>query len=225
MFDFMKTAAVTTLAALGLWTAPAFAQNAAAQDAEDFISHNAQEVISSLQELQSGEVQLGAVRTDFRERIQTLADIDRITNFVLGRYRRTASEDQLSQFRGTFREYAFSVYESELGNYAGQTLNVTGSITRSPGDYIVETEVTGGPEGGRYEVNWRLLENDTGTLQVVDVQVMGIWLAQTQRDQITSVIGNARGDVSAATTLLRSRLESGDLPAAEDLADDRSDAG
>lgn len=219
MFDFVKTAAVTAVAALGLLTTPVFAQTAAAQNAESFISQNAQDVISSLQALDSGEVQLQTVREDFRERIQTLADLDRITNFVLGRYRRTASEGQLSQFRDTFREYAFSVYESELNNYAGQTLDVTGSITRSPGDYIVETEVTGGPRGETYEVNWRVLESDSGDLQVVDVQVLGIWLAQTQRDQITSVIGNHRGDVSAATELLRSKLSSGDLPTAEDLSD------
>ncbi|MGX6648369.1 MlaC/ttg2D family ABC transporter substrate-binding protein [Maricaulaceae bacterium MS644] len=219
MFDFVKTAALTAFAVLGLWSAPVLAQSAAAQDAESFVSENAQEVISSLQELESGEVQLDTVREDFRERIQRLADLERITNFVLGRYRRTASEEQLTEFRDTFREYAFSVYENELNNYAGQTLEVTRTITRRDGDYIVESDVTGGPDGRTYEVNWRVLRNESGDLQVVDVQVMGIWLAQTQRDQIISVIGNNRGDVSAATELLRSKLDSGDLPSAEDLSD------
>ena len=218
MYASIRTAAFTVLAALIVWTAPVFGQ-ASAQDAEAFISENAQEVISTLQALEAGETQLEAVREDFRDRVQTLADVDRITNFVLGRYRRTADEAQLQDFRDTFREYAFSVYENELTNYAGQELEVTGSVTRRPGDYIVETEVTGGPDGQTYEVNWRVLENDSGDLQVVDVQVMGIWLAQTQRDQITSVIGNNRGDVSAATELLRSKLEEGDLPGAEDLQD------
>ncbi len=215
----LHTLAVTALAAIAVWTAPVFAQTDSAREAEDFIAENAQEVVSSLQQLDAGEIQLDAVRADFRERIQVLADVDRITNFVLGRYRRTADEAQLETFRETFREYAFSVYESELTNYAGQTLDVTGSVTRSPGDYIVETEITGGPEGGTYDVNWRVLEGESGQLQVVDVQVVGIWLAQTQRDQITSVIGNNRGDVSAATDLLRSKMSSGDLPGAGDLSD------
>lgn len=219
MTAFMRTVALTVLSAFAVLTAPVFGQ-ASAQDAENFVSENAQEVISSLQALDAGERQLDAVRADFRDKVQSLADVDRITNFVLGRYRRTADEAQLSEFRDTFREYAFSVYENELTNYAGQTLDVTGSVTRSPGDYIVETVVTGGPEGREYDVNWRVLENDSGDLQVVDVQVMGIWLAQTQREQITSVIGNNRGDVSAATELLRSKLNSGDLPGADDLSED-----
>ena len=219
MTAFMRTVALTVLSAFAVLTAPVFGQ-ASAQDAEAFVSENAQEVISSLQALDAGERQLDAVRADFRDKVQSLADVDRITNFVLGRYRRTADEAQLSEFRDTFREYAFSVYENELTNYAGQTLDVTGSVTRSPGDYIVETVVTGGPEGREYDVNWRVLENDSGDLQVVDVQVMGIWLAQTQREQITSVIGNNRGDVSAATDLLRSKLNSGDLPGADDLSEE-----
>lgn len=216
MTRHIRTAALAVLTA---WTAPVFAQNASAQDAEAFIAENAQEVISTLQDLDAGETQLDTVRDSFRDKVQTLADMDRITNFVLGRYRRTASEEQLSAFRDTFREYAFSVYETELTNYAGQTLEVTGTVTRGDGDYIVETEVSGGPEGGTYEVNWRVLGRAADELKVVDVQVTGIWLAQTQRDQIISVIGNARGDVSAATDLLRSRLESGDIPGADDLED------
>ncbi|XBQ16465.1 MAG: ABC transporter substrate-binding protein [Oceanicaulis sp.] len=210
---------LTAIAALFLWAAPVFAQNATAQEAESFVAENAQEVISTLESLEAGELALDQVRADFRDKVQTLADVDRITDFVLGRYRRVAGEDELSAFRDTFREYAFSVYENELQNYAGQTLEVTGSVTRKPGDYVVRSKVTGGPEGREYEVNWRVIENDAGELQVVDVQVMGIWLAQTQREQITSVIGNAGGDVTAATELLQSKLESGDLPGAEDLGE------
>ncbi|MFP4519279.1 MAG: phospholipid-binding protein MlaC [Oceanicaulis sp.] len=218
MMHSARTAAFTLMTAFAMLTAPVFGQ-ASAQDAEAFVSENAQEVISTLQSLEAGEAQLDSVREQFRDKVQSLADMDRITNFVLGRYRRTAGEEELSQFRDTFREYAFSVYENELTNYAGQELEVTGSVTRRPGDHVVETIVTGGPEGEDYEVNWRVLEDDEGDLHVVDVQVMGIWLAQTQREQITSVIGNHRGDVSAATELLRSKLAEGDLPGAEDLED------
>lgn len=216
MMHSVRALAATAFGALVVLTAPVFGQ-ASAQNAERFVAENAQDVISTLRELDQGETQLDAVREQFRDKVQSLADVDRITNFVLGRYRRTADEQALSTFRDTFREYAFSVYENELTNYAGQELEVTGSVTRRPGDFIVETKVTGGPEGREYDVNWRVLESDGGDLQVVDVQVMGIWLAQTQREQITSVIGNARGDVSAATELLQSKLNSGDLPGAEDL--------
>lgn len=189
-----------------LISAPAFALESSADEAEQFVQTNAEAVIDTLQALEEGERELEAVREEFRERIDTLADVERITNFVLGRYRRTASEETLAAFRETFREYAISVYETELTNYAGQTLTVTGSVTRSPGDYVVRSEVSGGPQGETYEVNWRVLERD-GALQVLDAQVFGIWLAQTQREQILSIIGDNRGDVSAATQALEERLD------------------
>ncbi len=201
------------LAAAFMLAGAASAQDTTARDAEMFVETNARGVIDTLQALEAGERDLDEVRAEFRQRIDNLADVERITDFVLGRYRRTASPEALSAFAETFREYAISVYETELTNYAGQTLTVTGSVTRSPGDYVVRSEVTGGPEGRTYEVNWRVLDSD-GDLQVLDAEVFGIWLAQTQREQILSIIGNNRGDVSAATQALRERLDNSDAQTA-----------
>lgn len=197
----------TLIAAIALTlAAPAalLAQSTTAEDAESFVQTQANQVIETLTELKDGQTDLTTVRQDFRNRIDALADVERISNFVLGRYRRTASEEELSQFRTAFRNYAIGVYESELSAYAGQQLDVTGSVTRNPGDYIVRSRVYGGPEGEEFEVNWRILETD-GDLKAVDVEVLGVWLAQTQREQILSVIGNHGGDVSAATEMLRNR--------------------
>ena len=143
------------------------------------------------------------------ERIDEIAAVDRITNFVLGRYRRTAEPETLDDFRTVFRTFARNVYEQELSNYAGQTLDVTGSVTRSEDDFVVRSKVTGG-NGEPTKVNWRIQEMD-GELKVLDAQVGGIWLAQTQRDQITSVIGNAGGDVSAAIEQLCDRIADQDM--------------
>lgn len=188
--------ALTALAPL------AMAQSTTADDAEAFVQTQANQVIETLTELNAGQTDLPTVQAEFRERIDALADVDRISNFVLGRYRRTASEDELTAFRTAFRTYAISVYESELSAYAGQQLDVTGSVTRNPGDYIVRSRVYGGPDGEEFDVNWRILES-SGELKAVDVEVLGVWLAQTQREQILAVIGDNRGDVSAATSMLR----------------------
>lgn len=183
-----------------------------ASAAERFVSENAEAVIDTLQAYRSGERELEAVKQDFRERIDELAAVDRITNFVLGRYRRTADEQTLEEFRSVFRDYAIGVYESELSNYAGQSLEVTGSVERRPGDYVVRSRVTGGSNAEPVEVAWRVQERD-GELKVLDAQIQGIWLAQTQRDQITSIIGDAGGDVTAAIEALRARMGDGDEPA------------
>jgi phospholipid transport system substrate-binding protein len=175
-----------------------------AQAAEAFVQQNAQDVIDSLRAYRSGERDLDVVKAEFRDRIEALTDVERVTNFVLGRYRRTGDVDDIAEFREVFREFAISIYENELTGYAGQTLEVTGSVQRSEDDYIVRSVVRGGENP--IEVNWRVLETDDG-MRVVDVQVERVWLAQTQREQITSIIGDNNGDVSAATRALRERMQ------------------
>jgi phospholipid transport system substrate-binding protein len=135
------------------------------------------------------------------------ADPERISVFVRGRYRRGADESEIAEFKEVFQNYAISVYERELGNYAGQELTVDGSVARREDDIIVRTTVTGGSD--TYQVNWRVLDGDAG-FQVVDVEVLGVWLAQNQREQITSLIGNAGGRISAATDVLRERMRTGE---------------
>lgn len=198
-----KTLMVSLALSLGALTS-ALAQTTTSDDAETFVQNQANAVITSLADLQQGETDLDSVRADFRNRIDDLADVERISNFVLGRYRRTASAEDLDEFRAAFRDYAIRVYERELGAYDGQQLEVTGSVVRRPGDYIVQSRVFGGADGREFDVNWRILERD-GALKAVDVEVFGVWLAQTQREQILSVIGNNRGDVKAATRMLQNQ--------------------
>lgn len=189
-------------------TLPA-AQAQAGQEAEAFVEANAQEIITLLQEFEDGERGMEELRTELRDKVIEIADVDRISNFVLGRYRRGADEGVLNEFREVFQEYAISVYERELGNYAGQTLEVEDSIERSENDIIVETVVSGGDGGDPVDVNWRVL-NDGAEFKVVDVEVLGVWLAQNQREQITSIIGNAGGDIGEATRVLREQIDSGE---------------
>lgn len=188
-----------------LFAAPARALQAGAGEAESFVQNNAREVIETLRAYSAGDRDLASVKAEFRNQIEELADVERVTNFVLGRYRRTGEAQAVAEFREVFREYAISIYENELANYSGQTLEVTGSVTRAPGDYIVRSRLTGGGQDP-VTVNWRVLDSEAG-LRVVDVQVADVWLAQTQREQITSIIGDAGGDVSAATRALRERLQ------------------
>ncbi|GGB71293.1 MlaC/ttg2D family ABC transporter substrate-binding protein [Glycocaulis alkaliphilus] len=198
------TAITGMLAALLLFvlSGPVSAQSAS--EAEAFVQREAQEVINALQAFHDGELDESTLRRNFRDRVDQLADVPRITGFVLGRFRRGADEAELEEFRTVFREFAINVYERELGNYAGQTLDVTGSVTRAPGDFIVRSTVRARGNGEDVAVNWRVMSGDNG-LRVVDAEVMGVWLAQTQREEITSIIGNAGGDISAATRALRQR--------------------
>lgn len=173
--------------------------------AETFVSENANEALAILNDSQ---VPLEVKKARFRDLVDQVADVPKITRFVLGRYARDADADELAEFSEVFRRYAIGVYESRLGDYAGETLHVTGSTDRKPGDSVVHTEIEGGAQNDDpLPVNWRVLTDEDGVSKVVDVEVFGVWLAINQRDEIVSVIQNNRGRLAAATAALRDALD------------------
>jgi len=167
--------------------------------AEQFVQTQAQRALSILAEHSRTE-KIHA----FRGFVDQVADVQTITHFVLGKYNRTVSPDQFQRFAVAFREYASNVYESRLNDYHGQTLKVTGSVVRRPGDVIVTSTILGGGQTQPTPVRWRVLQGPGGW-KVVDVEVGGVWLAITQQQDFVSTIDNAHGDVGVLIAQLEKR--------------------
>lgn len=201
---FNRTAAAAGLAVAALTPPAAFAD----ASAEAFVAENAGTVLEIL-----GDDALSTAdkAAQFRALIDDIADVPRVTRYVLGRYARTVSADDFTDFAAAFREYAIGVYETRLGEYGGETLEVTGSTdVRGARDVIVDTEVTGGSRDEPLEVRWRVMGGPDNH-RVVDVEVYGVWLAVNQQQEMVSIIGANGGRVSAATDALRERVEAGDF--------------
>ncbi len=143
----------------------------------------------------------------FRAFVDQAADVPRITDFVLGKYRRTITPAQHQQFAQVFRAYANSVYENRLGQYHGETLRVTGSAARQPGDVVVNSEVVGGRHPQPIQVAWRVIRGPQGW-KVVDVNVAGVWLAITERQDFVSTLDNNGGRIDVLINQLRTQTAS-----------------
>ena len=183
--------------------APAFAQ-ARDSGAEQFVQ---QEASRALQILKSNAPQ-GQEKAQFRAFVDQAADVPRITEFVLGKYRRTISPPDYQRFARVFRDYADSVYENRLGEYHGETLKVTGSAVRRPGDVVVDSEVVGGRRAQPVKVAWRVIRGPSGW-KVVDVNVAGVWLAITERQDFVSTLDNNRGDINVLIGQLQRQAHAG----------------
>lgn len=192
------SATLVAVAAFALGS-PSQAQNARDPSAEQFVQSSAQRVISVLADNSLGESQKEAA---FHSAIDDLADVPKITNFVLGKYARTITPEQKARFTPVFRTYAESVYRNRLDDYHGETLKVTGSTVRKPGDVIVATQVTGGQLSQPVLVSWRVL-GGPGHWKAVDVQFKGVWLAITQQQDFVSTIDNAHGNIDVLIAQLQ----------------------
>ncbi len=194
----------TTMAPLLPVTAPAaMADNARTERdaaAEAFVLTQANRALGILSDKGLG---VDAKKKAFRSFVDEVADVPAITGYVLGKYRRSLTEAEYNEFAVTFREYANTVYESRLGTYKGETLRVTSSIVRRPGDVIVTSEVVGGQTKQPLKVLWRALKRPDGAWRIVDVQVEGVWLAITEQQDFVSTLDTAHGDIRVLIAQLK----------------------
>ena len=177
--------------------APAAAQTQRDAAAEQFVQTEANRALGILNNHSTAE----KIRL-FRAFVDRVADVPRITSFVLGKYQRTITADQSRQFATVFREYASNVYESRLNDYHGETLKVTGSVVRKPGDVIVTSVIVGGQQSAPVAVRWRVLQTGAGW-KVVDVEVKGVWLAITEQQDFVSTVDNAGGNINVLIAQLQ----------------------
>uniref|UniRef100_B0SZH1 Toluene tolerance family protein n=1 Tax=Caulobacter sp. (strain K31) TaxID=366602 RepID=B0SZH1_CAUSK len=190
---------LTFFGALALAAAnPALAQ-ARDPGAEAFVQAKGQRVVGVLADKGMPDAQKKQI---FRQAIDELADVPRITNFVLGKYARAATPDQKARFTKAFRTYAENVYQNRIDDYRGEKLTVTGSVVRKPGDVIVNTTLSGGQIKSPLPVSWRVLGGGQ-TWKVVDVQFKGVWLAITQQQDFVSTIDNAGGNIDVLINQLQ----------------------
>ncbi|OYX29558.1 MAG: toluene tolerance protein [Caulobacterales bacterium 32-69-10] len=197
-------------AIMALGSVPAMAAQARDAAAEAFVQAQATRV---LQVLNDKATPRAAKRRTFEALVDQVADVPRITDFVLGKYNRTITPAQKQQFAALFRRFATNIYESRLGDYGGETLRVVGSTMRTPTDVIVATKAMGGGLKQPADINWRVLKGADGRWRAVDMQVQGVWLAITQQQDFVSTIDNAGGNVGVLIAQLQTQVAQQDAAA------------
>jgi len=190
-------------AAMLVFTAfPAFADTTT----EEYVRSNANDVLASLNEpgLDSHER-----RAKFQGYMDEFTNLDAVAKFVIGKYSKRFTPEEMDAYLITFRNYALAVYEFYFHEYRGRDVKVTGSTDRNARDSIVDTEIVRA-DGRELEVRWRVL-NRGGNYQVVDVALNAegnlIWLAIEQQAQFLSILDQNNGSVDALITKIESMTD------------------
>jgi len=136
-----------------------------------------------------------------------LADFDGpgIARFVLGRYWRSASEQEQQEFLRLFEDYVVFVYGTRLSNFGGETFKIRGSRTDESGT-IVSTDIVSPNGDAPIKVDWRLI-TDHGSFKINDVIIEGISMLVTQRSEFATVIQRHGGRVGELLAMMRERTK------------------
>jgi phospholipid transport system substrate-binding protein len=185
--------------ALTILFAPAFVSGArAANTAEDFVSSKIQ---AGFDILNNQSLSPDARRQRFASFLLDLTDVRRVALFLLGPYAAAAAPADLDAYIAAYQGYVMALYQSYFARYAGQSLHVTASRERAPGDFIVSTNLVGG-NTAPMEIDFRI-RTDGARPVLVDLGVGGVWLALAQRDEFGAVLGQNNGDIKALSAHLR----------------------
>ncbi|HZB92467.1 MAG TPA: ABC transporter substrate-binding protein [Stellaceae bacterium] len=142
-------------------------------------------------------------------------DMPRISRFVLGRYWKEASDTERQHFLQLFEEYVVRSYAQRFAQYSGETVKVTGARPEGETTTLVQSEVLQTSGAPPAKVDWRVRKDEDG-FKIVDVDVEGVSMVLTQREEFSSVIERA-GGVAGLNRELEQKLASGDTTMAAPL--------
>jgi phospholipid transport system substrate-binding protein len=200
-------AGVAIMAVLGF--AVAGAKAAPASDPAALVDNL---VSQALAMLQNNPVVDAQREQEFRALLEANFDIPRISRFVLGRYWNSASEEERQTFGQLFERWIVRIYAGRFKEYSGETVKVAGARAESETSSIVSTEIVQGTGAPPVKVDWRVRQ-EKGDFKIVDVNVEGVSLALTQREEFAAVVGRNGGTVGGLNKALEDKLTAGEVTA------------
>lgn len=137
----------------------------------------------------------------FRELFLSAFDVETIGQFVLGRYRRSATPEQIAEFNRLYAEDVVRTYSRRLSQYAGEKLVTLGSQPQDD-ETVVRSQILS-PSGQKpVSVDWRL-SKVSGSFKVVDVVIENLSMRSAQREDFSSVM--SAGGIDALIAGLRKK--------------------
>jgi phospholipid transport system substrate-binding protein len=170
---------------------------------ESFVQANIDKSYAILNDVASSESQRQA---QFRSLLSSFVDVRRVALFTLGPYVRSASATEIDAFVAAFMDFLTAVYRRGLDRYKKQKLTVTGSTERSHNDVIVYVRVSGQDEDpSQLQLAFRVRVAEDGRTLITDLQIEGVWLALTQRDDFMGYLQQHEGNIATLSSEVQKR--------------------
>ncbi len=173
------------LAFASVVTVPALASPV---EPDQFVQRISTEVLNKVRDdkaIREGDLQRISAFVDAT--IMPHVNFERMTALAVGRSWRQANPEQQKQLKEEFRALLLRTYSGALSQITDQTIRIKpfrGDAAAN--EVIVRSEIVG-KRGDPIQLDYRL-ERDGADWKIYDVNVLGIWVVQTYRDQFAQEI-------------------------------------
>ena len=173
--------------------APLNASGTDLKDEEEFVNKFADEAIIILS---NNEINDNEKNDKFTNLVMSAIDLNLISQFVLSKTWKSATNDQKERYISAFKKYFINSYANKLDQYSGERIIVTGS--EEAGKYIIVDSniIREGTDTLKINLKWRLL-NTNGDIKIIDLNIEGISLVIAQREEFQSFLTNNNSDLEA----------------------------
>ena len=180
------------------------AQAMQASDPSAVVTQLVHQAISIIQDKQQSDE---ARETKFHDLLQSGFDVPKISQFVLGRFWRSATDAQRQQFISLFQDWIVGVDAARFNDYRGQTIQVIGTRQESAATTVVQSQFVGQSGAPPVKVEWYVRKAGDNDYKIVDVSVEGVSMAATQRDEIAAVADRNGGSIDGLNQALKQRIQ------------------
>jgi len=180
--------------------APVYAQEA---DAQSTVKTAVDDVLATIKndpELRGGNMSKIFQLVD--QKIVPRADFKRTTQIAMGRFWSQASPEQQQQIQEGFKTLLVRTYAGALSNVKNQTVSYK-PFRAAADDTDVVVRSTVNNNGEPVALDYRM-EKTAGGWKVYDINISGLWLSETYKNQFADVISK-RGGVAGLVSFLNER--------------------
>lgn len=163
---------------------------------------------TALQQLTDQSISTDEREQRFRSLLQEGFDLRSISQFIIARHWRSASEEERKEFIQVFEDYLVQRFLPLFERYQGETFQTEGARVDSRNEDLSWVRVQfDRPQGDPVNTQWRVRHQD-GRYNILDVRAEGASMALTLRDEYGSVM-NQRGGLSGLIDVLNQKLDQG----------------
>ena len=128
---------------------------------------------------------------------QETVDIEGISLYSLGAYRKKISNEQLIRYKKVFKDYFLKSFSSRLAEYTNPEIDVLSKKKINKNYTIVSSKLVATEARPEVKIDWRVYTKNPDNLLIRDLIIEGLSLARTQKEEFSSIINSNDGNIEA----------------------------
>ena len=124
-------------------------------------------------------------------------DIYGVGMYSLGATRKSLTNEQLKTYNQVFENYFLKSFADRLAEYSNPIIEVNSKEKLNENYTIVSSTLVATDKRPEIKIEWRIYTKNPDKPLIRDLIIEGLSLARTQKEEFSSIIQSANGDVNA----------------------------